>query len=388
MWRTRTTAVTLFRAYEIFGDKKYLDAGLKCADMILKTQWPRGHWPWPGKSENFVRIQDGYTTEPFWIMLYAHKLTSDKKYFESARRCADVLLSIQRKAGGWGDQWSFNGSRSGNTGVYNGISFNDNGTNAPFRIMVMMYHLTKDKKYIAKLGNLGPFVVKANIGEGKVVGWAEQYNDNAQPVRARQYEIEVPYPRTLTRGVGPLLIWLYLMTGDEAHMDLLKRAYAWHEQARKLELDPKQLAAWELLSKKYPNSWGRQYYRPGWPDAWMPDGSNWGRGLYYTILPWYPVTPEMKKKYGSKIHSSETDARRRPGSIGYLADWAKAARSGVVCLKGNLIALAPTTCRALHRALNARFLAAGTPTLPKTDHRCACAAPPPRGARAPPSVTC
>ena len=33
-------------------------------------------------------------------MLYAYKLSGDKKYFESAIRCADVLLSIKRPGGG------------------------------------------------------------------------------------------------------------------------------------------------------------------------------------------------------------------------------------------------------------------------------------------------
>ena len=56
--RLRNAAVGFFRAYEIFGEKKYLGAGLKCADLILGSQWPRGHWPWPGKSDRFIRIQD------------------------------------------------------------------------------------------------------------------------------------------------------------------------------------------------------------------------------------------------------------------------------------------------------------------------------------------
>ena len=169
--RLRNAAVGFFRAYEIFGEKKYLGAGLKCADLILGSQWPRGHWPWPGKSDRFIRIQDGYTTRPFWIMLYAYKLSGDKKYFESAIRCADVLLSIKRPGGGWGDQWAFDGGRSGNTGVYHGTSFNDGATNDPFQIMVMAYHLTNDKKYIEKLHEIGKFIFKAKMGEGDVVGW-------------------------------------------------------------------------------------------------------------------------------------------------------------------------------------------------------------------------
>ena len=327
--KLRTSAVAFFRAYESFGDKKYLDAGLKCADRILAKQWPKGHWPWGGFHEDFVRIQDGFNDWPFWIMLYAHKVSGDKKYFESAKRCADVLLTMQRRGGGWPDQHTFSGRGTPHTGVRHGISFNDNPTNSSFQMMVMMYHMTGDKKYIANLHKLGAFLAKAKMGEGNVAGWCAQYHDDGRPVRARQYEIEVINPSTLMRGVGPLLIWLYLMDGDGAHMDLLRRAYAWHETVRRKELEPWQLEAWEAMSKAYAHpKWGRQYYRPGWPDGVLPDGSNWGRCLYFKIIPWYPVTPEMKKKYGNKIHSSETDAGSRPGKIGYLADWAKVARSG------------------------------------------------------------
>ena len=139
---------------------------MKCAERILASQWPRGHWPWPGKGERFIRIQDGTTTRPFWIMLYAYRLSGDRKYLESAVRCADVLLSIKRPGGGWGDPWAFGGGRSGNSGVYHGTSFNDGATNDPFQIMVMAYHLTGDKKYIDSLHEVGKFIAKARMGEG------------------------------------------------------------------------------------------------------------------------------------------------------------------------------------------------------------------------------
>jgi len=327
LYRVRAAAVIFFRAYELFGDKKHLESGVRAANLILKKQWPKGHWPWPGKGENFVRVQDGYTTEPFWIMLYAHKLTGEKKYFDSAKRCADVLLSIQRGPGGWPDQWSFNGRASGNTGVRNGISFNDNGTNAPFRIMVMMYHLTGDRKYVAGLEKLRAFVKKANFGEGVAVGWAEQYHDNGKPTRARGYEIELLYPRTLTRATGPLLIWLYLMTGDKSQMELLKKAYAWHEHVRKKELNPAQLDTWNRMADSWTKAGRRMHYRPGWPDAWLPDGSNWGRVTAYKMIPWNPVTLEMKKKYGGLIHRSESD-EGFPGNCGYLEKWGVDLRAG------------------------------------------------------------
>ena len=99
----RQGAVTYFRAYEILGDRKYLQAGLARANVIKKNQWPKGHWQWGDFGEDFVRIQDGYNDWPFWIMLYAHKVSGEKTYLESARRCCDILLTIQRPTGGWPD---------------------------------------------------------------------------------------------------------------------------------------------------------------------------------------------------------------------------------------------------------------------------------------------
>ena len=307
----RAGAVVYFRAYEIFGDKKYLEAGLNRADVILKAQWPRGHWPWGTRlGENFVRIQDGFNNEPFWIMLYAYKLSGDKKYYESAKRCADVLLSLQRMNGGWPDQWSFNGKSSGHSGVMNGVSFNDNATNSCVQMMVAMFHMTGDKKYIARLALLGEFIEKSKMGLGDVTGWCEQYNDDGSPTRARQYEIELPYPRALTRGVGPLLVWLYLMDGNEGHMHLLKRAYAWHEYVRKEEIKPTVIEQWREMSRKWSpshHSMTQNYlmeYRPGWPDAYLPDGSNWGRVLNFRLMLWNPVTSAQKKKYDRFIDHS------------------------------------------------------------------------------------
>ena len=324
----RQGAVTYFRAYEILGDRKYLEAGLARADVIKKNQWPKGHWQWGDFGEDFVRIQDGYNDWPFWIMLYAHKVSGEKTYLESARRCCDILLTIQRPTGGWPDQWTFSGRGTPHTGVRHGTSFNDGGTNAPLKMMVMMYHITGDTRYVAKLDKLGPFIAKSNLGKGRVVGWSEQYLDDGRPTRARRYEIELPYPRALTRAVGPMLIWLYLMTGDEAHIGLLKKAYAWQEQIRRKELEPKQIAAWKLMADSWARAGRPMHYRPGWPDAFLPDGTNWGRVTAFKLIPWYPVSDAMKKKYGGFIHSSTADAGAWPHKLGYLDDWAKTIRDG------------------------------------------------------------
>ncbi len=317
----RNAAVGFFRAFEILGDKKYLNAGLTCADRILKKQLPRGHWSYGDQGNKMMRVQDGFVTRPFWIMLYAHKLTNEQKYFESARRAADVLLSAQSEAGGWPDQWIFPGGSTPSSGVRNGsISFNDGATNASFQIMVMMYHLTKDKKYVAKLGRLGPWLAKANLGEGDVVGWGQQYHGDGRPTRARQYEIELPYTRVTAWHVGPLLSWLFMMDGDENHIELLKGAYATLERIRLKDLEPQNMEDWRAIHEVWMDapSYPRLKYRPGLPDAFLPDGSNWGCvQINYKMIPYWPVTSEQRSKYGQFMHS------HRPG-VGEMAKLARA----------------------------------------------------------------
>ena len=44
------------------------------------------------------------------------------------------------------------------------------------------------------------------------------------------------------------------MTGDEEHVELIKKAYAWHEHVRQKELELKQLEAWKLMAESWMNA--------------------------------------------------------------------------------------------------------------------------------------
>ena len=315
-------SAVLFRAYELFGDEKYLKAGLKRADVYLRDQTKRGNWRQNKVNDGRIcRIQDKNQDLPFFTILYAYKLTGDKKYLESAKRCADLLLTIQRPdSGGWGDQWCFDGARSGSSGVIHGTSHNDSATTSPFAMMVMMYHITKEEKYVANLRKLGKHIEKTNLGKGDVVGWAEAYRDGGAPQRVRQYEIEICYSHSLSRSIGNLLTWLYLMDGNEKHMELMKKAYNTFERGRRKDLEPKNWAAWKTIieageKRKGPSAW----YRPGWSHGLLPDGSNTGSILGFRMYAIYPVTPEQRKKWGHFLHGN---------SGGDLYEWAEKAKAG------------------------------------------------------------
>ena len=307
MFPLSSQAVTFFRAYEMWGDKKYLDAGLKRANIFLNAQLRQG--PYRAKYGHFT-VSNKYQDLPWSIVMYAYKLTKDKKYLDSAKKCADILLSIQRPdSGGWPDQWPLSGGRGRPGKVVRGTSHNDSATVSPFVMMVMMYHATGDAKYVADLHKLGPHMVKTNLGVDGVTGWAEAYHDGGAPQRVRQYEIELCYPSSLSRSTGFLLTWLYLMDGNEKHMELLKGAWNSIEKIRQRDVEPKNWKHWKAL--KDAGGVGK-WYCPGMPHAFLPDLSNTGGVLAYRMHPIYPLTQEQQKKWGRFLH----------GQGGDLAHWA------------------------------------------------------------------
>ena len=313
-------AVTFFRDYEMWGDKKYLEAALRRAEPFVKAQYPEGAYR---MQNNVFRVQDNWQWLPWTVVMYAYKHSQDDRYLESAKKCADLLLSVQRPdTGGWPDQWVLPGGHTGSSGVISGTSHNDGATTAQFMMMVMMYHLTKDPKYVANLHKLGPHIEKANLGVGDVVGWAEAYHDGGAPQRVRQYEIEICYMHSLSRSMGFLLTWLYLMDHEEKHMDLMKRAYDTFERCRRKDLEPQNWAAWKVIIEAGEKANGpSQWYRPGWSHGLLPDGSNTGQILGYAMYPIYTVTEDQRKKWGQFIHGN---------TGGDLYEWAERAKKGEV----------------------------------------------------------
>jgi len=279
-------AAQFFRAYEMLGDKKYLEAGLKTANFFMAVQQPAGHIPRRAKvfkdgrvigaTDVTARMQDGYQFRPFALWMYAYKLTGDKKYFQSAKKLADfVTQRLQNPEWGWcADE--FNTSIEGDVtkqieahgtfGVRGGGSYNDAGTTDGFRMSIIMYHATGEKKYLERSAKVGKWILATQLGKGKTRGWADSYNSNNEPVVQRNFEGLDIEPRVFNRFVGPLLTWFYAITGEEKYAKLFKESYLFMK-------DQEQPDGWAAeYSYDGHASWTQQYktYRYDQPDTW-PD---------------------------------------------------------------------------------------------------------------------
>ncbi|MGC9317504.1 MAG: pectate lyase [Armatimonadota bacterium] len=233
--------------FEHTGDERWRQIAWNAVDFFLRGQDPRGYWyesyivdesgRIAGMSTQWARVQDGHQSQPFLFLLNWHRITGDRRAFEADRKCADFLLSIENPNGSWPGTYNTatgTGRTTGPRGVELGCEYNDHATTDPMRMMMTMYHLTGDEKYIrGREGSrgilgIGQWMFDTQIGEGEVRGWCQQYDQDNNPVWSRDFEAPVISPRVVNRFIHPQTVTLYLMTGDERYMRLLQETYDWY----------------------------------------------------------------------------------------------------------------------------------------------------------------
>lgn len=276
-------AALLFRAFEVTGDSAFLATGLDFCEFLLRSQEQEGYWCMTyivdadgtimtPTIRDVCRIQDGHQSIPFYLLLYAYKLTQDKRYYDAAVRCADVVLETQNENGSWPDFWDFSvpwnkGPWSTNRGVRVGGSYNDMATSDPMRMMLLMYHITHDKKYIDRIPRVGQWLFTTRLGDGNVTGWCQQYGPDDLPVLARSFELAVIEPRTYSRFIAPMCAWFYALTGEKRYYDLARRGYDW---LKKVETN--EGWAYQYLPDGTPVfSFQWRIYRYDQPSSWPTD---------------------------------------------------------------------------------------------------------------------
>jgi len=252
--RAPLQAYLYFDAFDILGDRWYLDVALACADHYLKIQEPEGFWHYAHivkpdgetvrldnpdfQNRAVCRIQDTHQMGAFRLLLYAWGVTGDEKYLRGAKCCGDYMLSIQNENGSWPDYW-IPGHRHTDpnprqkAGVISGGSYNDGATSGGVEMMIIMFHLTRDPKYVARFPHLGRWIFDTQFGQGRVRGWCQQYDLANRPAAARHFESPVIDPRTFPRFIVPLCAWLAAMSGEDRYLKLLEETVEWVRSVEK-----------------------------------------------------------------------------------------------------------------------------------------------------------
>ena len=286
-------AARFLRAYETFGDDAYLQAGLKTADFFCQIQHENGSFPTAAMLERggkayavvgrkhkhplgVARIEDAHQYPAFCLMLYVYKLTGEEKYLDSAKKWGNLFFEkIQHRD--WGcspDYWDgktraigdpyTSGQDDRDWGVANGGSYSDHATYDGFMTTMAMYHLTQDPKYLKYSAKLGQWIFLTHQGEGATRGWADNYNRLNEPVCARHHEGVNIEPRVANRFTLPMMMWFYVMTGEERYRTLYEETIAWLRSMEQPHGSRAPKHAWFAETSIPPVGWSSEY---------LPDGT-------------------------------------------------------------------------------------------------------------------
>ncbi|MDR1282875.1 MAG: pectate lyase [Opitutaceae bacterium] len=232
---TALVAAWLLYGYEILGDYHYLDLARKSADFYVAAQKPEGAWNYNYKiSINNVthkdlpeyKLQDSVQSHPLFLLSYIYRLTGEKKYHDSAIRSGEFYLKAQNPDGSWSHHYNPELQR-GETARRqpNGGEINDMAMNDAIDVMVLMWHTTKDRRYIDAIKRAGEWLLRAQL-RGAVNGWAQQYDDQLRPAWAREFEPPA-LSCSATADACRALAGLYRLSGDERFRNAIIECLDW-----------------------------------------------------------------------------------------------------------------------------------------------------------------
>ena len=213
-------------AYEVFGDKKYLEVARRSCDVLVKGQFPNGvlqahyHVRPDGRVE---AARDGNLIEMPWdegpgpalvMLIWMARVSGEEKYKRAAVRCAELFTKAQNPNGSWSQKKNLTTGQSLGQGY--GV-LNDGATTGPMVNLLLTYHVTKDPKFLKPVIKAADWLVRVQNKQGGIPGWAEQYGRDDLPCWGRSFE-----PPAINVGstgaVVDMLSKLYRLTHDEKYL--------------------------------------------------------------------------------------------------------------------------------------------------------------------------
>ena len=222
-------------AYEIFGDTRYLDVARRSGDVLVKGQCSNGvlqahYFVFPdGRVEpireaDVVEMPSDEEPAPALVMLvWLSRLSGDEAYARAAVRCAELYLIAQNPNGSWAQKYNLRTRTTGGLGY--GV-LNDGATTDPMHVLLLMYHMTKDRRFLDGIVKAADWLARVQNRRGGIPGWAEQYDESDRPCWARSFEPPAICVTSTSQATAALL-FMYRLTHDEKYLSPLRILVEW-----------------------------------------------------------------------------------------------------------------------------------------------------------------
>jgi PelA/Pel-15E family pectate lyase len=320
---TPSVGEALLQAFELTGDRYYLESARETAYALVVGQLQSGGWDYriefdPNQRRKYAyRVQpnhptgrnvttlDDNTTQSALRFLMRVDMAlkfQDEKIHEAVEYALDSLLKAQYPNGSWAQRfsespdpqkhpvrkasypktWSRTYAKKDYRGYY---TFNDNSIADVIAVMFQASETYNKTKYTAAAEKAGDFILLAQLPEPQPA-WSQQYDTDMHPAWARRFE-----PPSITggesQGVMRTLLFLYRKTGKKKYLEPIPRAIAY---LRKSELPDGRLARFYELQTNRPLYFVKDTYKLTYKSDNMP--------THYGFI------------VGSKLNSIEAEHRR------------------------------------------------------------------------------
>lgn len=251
-------ALMLLSGYLTLGESAYLEAAERTGQALMRLQYPDGHWPYAasfnpetGKfeasySDERAPLEDHVQSHPVTLLWLLHDLTGKPEYKAAADKGLAFILKAQNPNGSWSHHYNTKlACGQAARGHLRAGEINDDSTADQMMVALIAYRHTGQIEYLASYLRAADWLVSAFIDK-KAKGWAQQYDEQNRPVRARHFE---PDAISLSEGIhsAPLMLMqTYRMTGERRYLEPVHKWKQWMWDNRVFLNEGKTAWGWHL----------------------------------------------------------------------------------------------------------------------------------------------
>lgn len=266
---TPVVAMAYLDAFDLTGDRFYLDAARAAARALVRGQLCSGGWDYsiefdPARRQRYAyradqrcaegltgitTLDDNVTQACIRVLMRVDRALQfkDAAVHEAAQYALDKLIEVQYPIGAWPqryerpadpakfpvvahasypDKWEWKWPGADYRSHY---TFNDNSISDVIDVMLEATRIYDNNRYLAAAERGGQFILRAQLPDPQPA-WAQQYDAQLHPAWARQFE-----PPSVTGGesIGIMrtLMVLYRETGNRKYLDPIARALAYFQRS-------------------------------------------------------------------------------------------------------------------------------------------------------------
>jgi PelA/Pel-15E family pectate lyase len=261
---TPVVALAYLDAFEMTGDRQFLEYARGAAHALVRGQLCSGGWDYliefdPEKRKQYqyrsdnncgadrrgvTNLDDNVSQAAVRVLMRVDKALNleDRAIHEAARYALDKLAAAQYPIGAWPQRFTkppdfsrFPVKRASYPESWpkkwpgpdytNHYTFNDNTIADAIDLMLEAARIYDEPRYRASAEKGGQFILLAQMPDPQPA-WAQQYNSEMHPAWARVFE-----PPSVTggesQGIMRILMTLYRETGDRKYLEPIPRALAY-----------------------------------------------------------------------------------------------------------------------------------------------------------------